>query len=434
MSERVGSQGVQATTKAGARDSKLLTSQSSRKPPEGASVEWDFKGRVIRSRFSNGHICQFRYDHQGMLCAFTYADLAWSTTDGARWTAVDQDNTYVLDGTVDIGLDGTIRIERLDICRRIRLNGAVTDQLADGTAVEVATSMRTLSFNDLLATVKAKATDLPVQSPARNTNEGLAPHLVTGSSDMPDNEETVDLPRRKFIAQGMRIKNMRQMLDEDAGMPPPAADQKMRPFSSLRKFYTDAKIRLLQIANGAEDISIVPSIDELAFQAHAERRIDEARMLHERALQLRRRTLGYKHPDLGISMFGLGKIYHEWGRTSEAEQYYLQAIRLFEYGFKKARFMLEVDAAKVQYVGHALGRYITALQALAALYHEQGMKHLIEQLRGAAESACQSVQVDYPSSIDASVEAITMMAARLEMNKRPADTLRTSRWERHSGV
>ena len=182
-------------------------------------------------------------------------------------------------------------------------------------------------------------------------------------------------------------------------------------------------------------MSLAPSIDALAFLAHAERRVDEARMLHEHALQVRRRALGPFHSELGISYYGLGKIYDDWGRVGEAETYYLRAIKMFDDGFKKARFLSEAGAVQAPYVSHHLGRLVTGLHALAVLYYEQKHRHLCEQLHSAALNACQSVRTEYAAEIDRTVESIAAMAAHLEVRAtKPDSALRISRWERRSTV
>jgi tetratricopeptide (TPR) repeat protein len=423
-----------------------------KKPPVGATVEWDHKGRVVRSRFSNGHVCQFRYDQQGSLYAFTYARLAWSTTDGARWTAVDQENTYTLDGTVEICVDGTIRIERLDICRRLRLNGGITDQLSDGSTVETPRVGNDLTPADLLANARQKTSEAARYSSMEKAAIAAAMQAHVGVGPNSDSmkawqgepvhvagperraAQPTDLPvshQRKFIAQGVRFNRMRNADSGATQAAPPSATLRNR----WKRWLANSTIKFLQIVKGPEHVAIASSVDALAFLAHAERRVDEARMLHEHSLQIRRRALGPFHSDIGISLYGLAKIYDDWGRFGEAETYYLRAIKMFDDGFKKARFLHSAEAVSPQYVAHSLGRLVTGLHGLCGLYYGQKHRHLCEQLHAAALNACQSVSIEYPAEIDDTVKSIATMAMQLEVRTtKPDSSLRISRWERHSTV
>src|SRR6185437_5748233 len=95
---------------------------------QAASVDWDHKGRVFRSRFSDGHTCQFRYDENGALYGFVYARLAWSSLDGSLWSAQDVSHDYVVHGKICVNVDGTISIETPEFMRTLKLNGTIVDQ------------------------------------------------------------------------------------------------------------------------------------------------------------------------------------------------------------------------------------------------------------------------------------------------------------------
>jgi YD repeat-containing protein len=125
-------------------------------PTSSALVDWDHKGRVTRSRFVDGHVCQFRYDEHGSLYGFIYAKLAWSSNDGYIWSAQDSANLYVVQGRITVNVDGTLTIERDSFNRTLKLNGLIVDDYRDGRALETMRQTAEPKPADLLADVHKK--------------------------------------------------------------------------------------------------------------------------------------------------------------------------------------------------------------------------------------------------------------------------------------
>jgi YD repeat-containing protein len=400
---------------------------------QAGTVEWDHKGRVVRSRFSNGQILQFRYDQQGCLYAFTYAGLAWSTASGARWTAVDEDNTYIIDGMIDVGIDGCLYVQKDGVRRSIKLNGIISDQLADGTVVESPRTESQLAPQDLLAVVKAKNHDtLNRLNPFRPTEESQAVSRAPAPSakEMPSPPPGPAEPTRRSLAAGARIIR-KEASSKATDFPAPQTDI----VSWLKKTIATSKIAISEKLHGPDSLALAPQIDLLAAAAQADRRIDEARVLHERALEIRKKTLGPKHPDVGISMHGLATIYHDWGRFNEAEQYYLEGIKLLDNGFRKAVFLHSVGAVDADYLTSHLDRLVLSLHSLASMYHEYKRPQLCEQIYHAAAHICGKVGEPFRGQMAPKLESMLAMCAHLDMEKRPAEArLRISRWERRSQI
>jgi YD repeat-containing protein len=450
--------------------------------PQPASVEWDHKGRVIRSRFANGHISQFRYDQQGSLYAFTYAGLAWNTTDGVRWSALDHQNTYSFQGKVTVLVDGTIEIEQKDLRRCLKLSGMIIDDFLNGTHLEHMRETDEPMPGDLLAVTRPRPADFPMLSmdgdppttylgPAYPANfitpqaREAAPPLpsappavarlagpITGQNPVfaPPNgvesgEPTLQQPkypatpspvaqptpsqpsRRRKIAEGLRVDRMRAVEDKAAGTAPPLSDLK----KSVRKLLATSWVRIVETVKGPHELSIAASLDVLAQSAYDERRVDESRILHERALQLRRRHLGSSHPAAGVNLHGLGRIYHEWGRYTEAEHYYLDAVRLFAGGVSKARFLVSIEAAGVEHLYDALCKLLGALHSLSTLYHEHKKRHLCEKLYDAGVEACAAIQGEFRTMLQPALDSMAAMVAHAAPGKhQPDDSARPAKIER----
>lgn len=403
------------------------------------SVEWDHKGRVIRARFVNGQILQFRYDQQGCLYAFTYAGLAWSTTSGDRWTAVDEDNTYIIEGTVEVGIDGCLYIQKDGVRRGVKLNGVISDQLEDGTVVESARLSQELAPQDLLAVIKPKNSDtLNRLTPYRPSSEKASVDLKIESVDAapvvrqpatPPASPAGAAPARTALAQGVRIRSMKESVARAEAAAAPPKDF----LSRLKQLTATWKVRVSDALRGQNTAALAPQFDVLAAAAYAERRVDEARLLHERSLAIRRKTLGSQHPDVGISLHGLATIYHDWGRFNEAEQYYLEAIKLLDNGFRKAIFLHSIAAVDAAYLSEHLDRLIFSLHSLASMYHEHKRPQLCEQIYHAAAHLCAKVGEPYKTQVAAKLQSMAAMCVHLDMAKRPPDAqLRISRWERRA--
>jgi YD repeat-containing protein len=431
-----------------------------------AAVDWDHTGRVISSRFTNGAQSHFRYDASGNLYAFSYARLAWSTMDGVNWTARDQHHDWTMAGRVDVSIDGAIRVELGTVTRTLKLDGSIVDEFADGSVSEVVRSSDEQTPADLMAAFAARASVRepqalmpgPASSPgaaassasdrfpasggmAVSRGSAASGGLAASGGSAPSfgaptdssapagappsaRDEQDDAAGRRVFAGGRRMKRLREV-EELEPAPAPSLVESSR--SAFESFLSSTVVRLLEMAKGADAKELPPFLDRLAQTCHRERRVDEARVLHERALQIRARYLGADHADTGVNHHGLGKIYLEWGRYVEAEQYLLDAVKVFEKGLRKARFMLAAEAVEPAYVSTQLAHLVGALHSLASLYHEQKKFHLCSQLHDTAVSAINSVDASLRVNIDAQLESLAAMAVQAELHfAKPVDRIRAT--------
>lgn len=382
-----------------------------------ASVEWDHTGRVIAARFSGGHGSKFRYDANGVLYGFSYARLAWSTMDGVNWTARDQANDYTMSGRVDVGMDGAIKIEKATITRVLKLNGVISDRFPDGTIAQSIRDDAEPSAADLLASVHPRASVREPQHVMQATFCNIDEAAGTPPSAKTEESESA-VSGRRVVAGGRRmsVSRLRDAEDKAASAEPAAQDVVANAKQSVEEFLTANVVRLLELAKGAEAPELPKFLDKLAVICHRERRVDEARVLHERALNIRAHQLGADHSDTGVNLHGLGRIYLEWGRYVEAEQYLLDAVKVFDKGLRKTKFLFSAEAVDSSILSEALRNLIGALHSLASLYHEQKKLHLCSQLCDTAVSATNGVTAEYRVGINAALESLAAMAAQAEMD------------------
>lgn len=378
------------------------------------TVEWDHTGRVIASRFASGHSCQFRYDASGTLYAFTYARLAWSTIDGVRWAAKDHNYDWALEAKVEAGLDGAIRIETPNVKRTLLLNGMIVDEFPDGTFIESTRPTPDAVPADLLAVSHERAF---VNEPAVNATEAGAIPQAKDSSE--EHKST----RRALGIAGSRLQRLRVV--EEKISTEPKYDFVEETKSAMHNFVTATAVQLLEIAKGPNAPELIPFLDRLAITAHRERRVDEARVLHERALQIRKVVHGPEYSDTGINLHGLGKIYLEWGRYAEAEQALLDSVKVFEKGFRKARFLFSTGAVAEDFLLASLERMVQALHTLATLYHEHKKLTLCAQLYETAATACSSISSPRSDVLKALMESLAAMAVQAELEQQKSSGIQT---------
>ena len=392
-------------------------------PPDFAAVEWDHAGRVISSRFTCGHCSKFRYDSGSTLYGFTYAKLAWSTIDGVNWTARDYVNDWTAAGRISVTMDGAIVIDKATVRRTLKLNGNIVDVYGDGSTLETVRDTAEPTPFDLLATATPRSA---VREPQVVMESVLSLETdVSGAScslhaapagSLPGGTEEVGGSRR-VVAGGRRMQLDRlRVVEEEAvlsGTPQRSFvdDSKI----ALDGFVASSAVRLLEFAKGADALELAPFLDRLALNSHRERRVDEARVLHERALAIRARHLGPDHADTGLNLHGLGKIYFEWGRYQEAEQFLLDAVKVFEKGLRKAKFMFSAGAVPDGFVSDSLAHLVNALHTLSSLYHEQKKLQLCSHMHESAVTAVNSVPVTHRARIEAALESLAAMAVHAEV-------------------
>jgi YD repeat-containing protein len=385
-------------------------------PTTVAAVEWDHTGRVISSRFTGGHISQFRYDSNGSLYGFSYARLAWHTLDGFNWTARDNGYDYEMSGKVEVGMDGAITIDKGTVTRTLKLSGVISDCFTDGSIVESVRDSAEPMPGDLLASWHPRAAVREPQM-VMEPNAGVYQDAGTPPGGVAEDSGSPADESRCVVAGGRRMNFDRlKVVEEKAAATVASYNLVEETKAALDDFVTTSAIRLLEMTKGEDAPELPPFLDKLATVSHRERRVDEARVLHERALAIRVKHFGADHSDTGFNLHGLGKIYLEWGRYVESEQYLLDAVKVFAKALRKAKFMVSAEAAEPTHLGDALTSLINGLHSLASLYHEQNKLHLCSQLHESAVSATNSVPSAYRSGIDAALESLAAMAVQAEMD------------------
>lgn len=389
-----------------------------------AAVEWDHVGRVISCRFTGGHASKFRYDAGSTLYGFTYAKLAWSTMDGVNWTARDYVNDWSACGRINVTMDGAIVIERATVKRTLKLNGMIVDKYPDGSLVETVRETPEPTPFDLLATATPRSAVREPQVVMESVLSleadvsGASCSLANAPAGMPRGGTDGGEPERRVVAGGRRMQMDRlRVVEDEAAMASGGAQRSFVDESrvALGEFVASSAVRLLEFAKGADALELAPFLDRLALNSHRERRVDEARVLHERALAIRARHLGADHSDTGPNLHGLGKIYLEWGRYQEAEQFLLDAVKVFDKGLRKAKFMFSAGAVPDGFVSDALAHLVNALHTLSSLYHEQKKLNLCTHMHESAVAAVNSVPSAHRARIEAALESLAAMAVQAEV-------------------
>ena len=100
---------------------------------------------------------------------------------------------------------------------------------------------------------------------------------------------------------------------------------------------------------------LADSLNNLAGLYYAQGRYEEAEPLYKKALQLRQKLLGDRHPDVATSFNNLAALYYDQGRYEEAEPLYRQELKL-----------------RQQLFGSQHPDVATSFNNLAGLYSAQG--------------------------------------------------------------
>ena len=72
------------------------------------------------------------------------------------------------------------------------------------------------------------------------------------------------------------------------------------------------------------------SLNNLTLLYESEGRYHKAESLYERSLEIRKKTLGSDHPDVGNSFNDLANVYGALGRYTEAESLYKRSLEIIE--------------------------------------------------------------------------------------------------------
>jgi tetratricopeptide (TPR) repeat protein len=111
---------------------------------------------------------------------------------------------------------------------------------------------------------------------------------------------------------------------------------------------------------GDDRVSVLGSINSLAFQYQNQGRYSEAEPLFKEALQIHKNMLGQEHPDTLISINSLALLYQDQGRHFEAKPLFEKVLRRRKkvLGWEHPDTLSSMNALATLYV--ALGRYSEA--------------------------------------------------------------------------
>jgi tetratricopeptide (TPR) repeat protein len=88
--------------------------------------------------------------------------------------------------------------------------------------------------------------------------------------------------------------------------------------------------KIIQPQPSDRPLDIANNCNELGIQHHSEGRYDEALLLLERALGIRKLELGDRHPDTATSLNNLASLYYSIDRYLELEELLIQVLDIFE--------------------------------------------------------------------------------------------------------
>jgi CHAT domain-containing protein/Tfp pilus assembly protein PilF len=106
---------------------------------------------------------------------------------------------------------------------------------------------------------------------------------------------------------------------------------------------------------GNNHLDVAESLNSLGLLYYSQGRYNEAELFHKRALAIRKAQLGDNHPDTATSLNNLALLYESQGRYAEAEPIYKEAL-----------------AIRKKQLGNSHPDTATSLNNLAGLYESQG--------------------------------------------------------------
>ncbi len=197
---------------------------------------------------------------------------------------------------------------------------------------------------------------LTPDSPSRNSNiddarqrsHRLLAQLAAAQSEGATNIDLVTtylLPALESLAEVGAQKELRDLSSQ---------------FEELLGSLFEELLGLLQdfdtaIEPGGQPLTIATHLDSLAQLYHPQGRYDKAEPLFRKALEIRQRELGDRHPSTATSLNNLALLYESQGRYGEAEPLYLETL----------------DISKAELGDHHPDT-ATSLNNLAGLYRSQG--------------------------------------------------------------
>jgi tetratricopeptide (TPR) repeat protein len=142
--------------------------------------------------------------------------------------------------------------------------------------------------------------------------------------------------------------------------------------TTTREWFARESVKVITRLFGASDTRLLPHLDSLAELQHRRRFIDDAERLHTRALSIREQHFGRTHSGCATNLTGLARICHDQGRYAQAEELFLEALRLHENAFRKLTFLNDKGLVNTAEREQALIRFLDSSNQLAQMLAEQG--------------------------------------------------------------
>ncbi len=341
----------------------------------GAPVEHDEHGRICKALFSSGESVCFKYAETGALCEFNYAGIQWQKEEEEDcWTAHDRQTDYLVDGHITVMDNGSIRIEREDVVRILKLSGTRIDEHKSGSRTESRKLKNKPSPYDLLA--KAKAVN-SIWLSSRHAVRPLGDHATNPTSlklDFLDEQNIKNAPIQSMIPQIAEVQTYSNQSNLTCTPSAPIELRSMERSERLRALedqlteqgekqdsVDSTKLRIMESwlksslwitdrVVGQSSPRHLSQLDQLAELYFEQQRNDLAELTYLRALHIREQFYGKGQPELAVSVTGLAKIYEVRGNYVRAEEMYKEAISLQESGLRKVLFLYSekvIDASKL---------------------------------------------------------------------------------------
>jgi hypothetical protein len=384
------------------------------------TVEKDENGRVIKSLFCAGECICFNYDDAGELVEFNFANMDWTRTESG-WAARDRQTDYTIEGRISVLESGSIRIEREDVVRTLKMSGTRIDEHKSGSRTESRKLKNKPSPYDLLARAKAVNSIWLSSHPNLKSTSGRS-FPVSLKLDLV-NESSVDQTESKsMIPELARIQLPDSVNDSSAQASSETADSRSQEISGrlrnlefrleqqrqnvartnakqhLQECFLKSSLWLTDRVAGQSSPKHLSQLDRLAQIYFERQRNDLAELTHMRALHIREEFYGKGQPELACSLQGLATIAEVRGNYSRAEELYKEAIELQANGLRKILFLFSEKVTDAARLSCQLDQLFACVRSLSNLYALQGRQRLCVVVYEKAQSLAAEIIEREPSA------------------------------------
>lgn len=386
-------------------------------------AEKDAAGRVVKALFYGSEIVNFKYDADGFLSAFNYAGIEWKRDDHA-WTAQDRQTDYIVEATISVMDNGSIKIQKDDVVRTLKASGTRIDEHKSGSKTESRKLKNKPSPYDLLAKAKAVNSIWLCSSHKKNSSSAQSCQL-----DLVSDINIGDSKTSSMIPKTAEIQNARPAVVNPANISCiPSAPIELRSLErsdKLRSLEDELlephrkevsrlhwRLKMKECAlktslwvtdrmAGQSSPKHLEKLDRLAALYFDQQKNDLAELAHMRALHIREQFFGKKQPELAKNIRGLASIYEARGNYIRAEQMYKEAIELQESGIRKILFLFSERVTDEAKLHEQLDQLFSCINDLNNLYVLLGKQNLCSVVFEKAQSVWDAIAEHEPAAIPA---------------------------------